>query len=371
MMDYDVAIVGAGPAGSATARRLAMQGRRVIVLERSVFDEPRVGESLAPAVRDPLVKLGLWTEFLALKPLPSFGTRSVWGSADVSQHSHLFSPYETGWHVDRLRFDHMLLQAAKSAGAEPKLAARIEHCAFGADGMPELIVSHCGDRTSIRARVLVDASGRKATLARSCKARHRVFDRLVGVAVLLSDPDASQHCYTHVEATEDGWWYTAPLPQHRTIVMLMSDADLVRAHRLDSEDAWRTALAKAAFTRARVGEKEPKWGPRIFSAISHRLIRSNESPTSWLAVGDAALSVDPISGSGVPRALNMAEAAADAISQTLDGDPEAIPRYEAERNRECTEYLVERASYYGYEQRWSRSPFWERRVHVLERSMAV
>lgn len=370
-MNYDVAIIGAGPAGSATARRLAAQGRRVVVLERSVFDEPRVGESLAPAVRDPLVKLGVWGEFIALKPLPSFGTRSVWGSPDINEHSHLFSPYETGWHVDRLRFDHMLLQAAASAGAEVRLGARVESCTFSDVGTHELRVAHRGVRTSLCARLIVDASGRKAALARSCKARHRVFDRLVGVAVMMSDRDSSQHCYTHVEATEDGWWYVAPLPHHRCVVMLMCDADLVRTHRFDSLARWRQAQRKAPFTQARTGDKEVQWGPRIFSAISQRLLRTEQSPAPWLAVGDAALSVDPISGSGVPRALNMAEAASNSIEQWLDGDLAAIQRYENDRNLDCTEYLLERASYYGYEQRWKHAPFWERRVDVLERAMTM
>lgn len=68
---FDAAVVGAGPAGSATARWLALQGWRVALLERTRFEAPRIGESLAPNVREPLCELGLWSEFLALVPLPS------------------------------------------------------------------------------------------------------------------------------------------------------------------------------------------------------------------------------------------------------------------------------------------------------------
>ena len=110
--DFDVAVVGAGPAGSATARWLALRGQRVALLERSRFDVPRVGESLAPAVQPLLVELGVWRQFLALKPLPSYGTRSHWGEATPRMHSHLLSPWGCGWHVDRRAFDLMLAQAA-------------------------------------------------------------------------------------------------------------------------------------------------------------------------------------------------------------------------------------------------------------------
>ena len=64
--EFDVAVVGAGPAGSATARRLARSGCRVVLLEQSRFDAPRVGESLAPSTNALLTELGVWPRFTGL-----------------------------------------------------------------------------------------------------------------------------------------------------------------------------------------------------------------------------------------------------------------------------------------------------------------
>ena len=123
---FDAAVVGAGPAGSATARWLALRGWRVALLERTRFEAPRIGESLAPNVQEPLRELGLWPEFLALAPLPSWGSRSLWGDAAQQSHSHLLNPYGCGWHVDRRAFDHMLAHAAVAAGRQP--LRRRERC---------------------------------------------------------------------------------------------------------------------------------------------------------------------------------------------------------------------------------------------------
>ena len=370
MTPYDVAIVGAGPAGAATAKLLAAAGHRVCLLEQSRFEAPRVGESLAAAVQGTLTQLSVWADFMALQPLPSFGTRSVWGSDAVSDHSHLATEYQNGWHVERQRFDAMLAQCAAASGAELRLGVRVKEYVSEEGGGLTLYVAEDSKLSEVQARFVVDATGRRTALARACKARHRVFDRLVGIAVEFHDPEARYHCYTHVEAAEDGWWYAAPLTRDRSIAMLMCDADLMREQDFDELEQWFLALNRAPLTLDRLSAGRVQWGPRLFPAMSQRLVRTQASPTHWLAVGDAALAVDPISGSGVLRALKAAQAAAITIQALLGGDTTALDRYEAERNADCTRYLLERASYYSYEQRYSRAPFWQRRVAVLERAMA-
>ena len=361
----DVAIVGAGPAGTALARRLALSGCRVVLLERSSFDTPRVGESLAPSVQPLLTDLGVWAQFVELQPLPSFGTRSAWGASTAEQHSHLLTPYLNGWHVDRLAFDRMMAQSAVRAGARLQIETRVVRCTQAANGGFVLHIAHGAEWSRVselQADFVVDASGRRTATARWFGARHAVFDRLVGVAAQFNDTSAESHCYTLVETTPDGWWYSAPVTRAHSMVMLMTDGDLARQQGTAAMPQWRIALQHGAHTDTRIGGATLRWGPRIFSAVSHRLIRDPADSTHWLAVGDAALAVDPISGSGVVRALRTALAAASTVLKTLSGDRIAQANYEAARDEECTAYLVERAAYYDIEQRWPEAPFWQRRA---------
>lgn len=273
---YDVIVVGAGPAGSASARRLAQSGCRVLLLERSHFDALRVGESLAPGVQPLLAELGVWRDFLDLGPLPSYGTRSVWGAADPQEHSHLATAYLNGWHVDRVRFDRMMAISANLAGAELQTGVRLLDCARSVDGTYSFrwARGHEGAADEIAtADFVIDATGRGAALARRFKARHAVFDRLVGVAASFDDPNAASHCYTLVETTPHGWWYSAPVGTARSVAMLMSDGDLVREGRLNHAKSWRAALAAAHVTRDRMSAGEARSGPQIYCAISQRLIR--------------------------------------------------------------------------------------------------
>jgi 2-polyprenyl-6-methoxyphenol hydroxylase-like FAD-dependent oxidoreductase len=172
-----------------------------------------------------------------------------------------------------------------------------------------------------------------------------------------------------VETTADGWWYSAPVANDRSIAMLMTDGDLARTHAQTTIAAWRAALQLAPLTAERIGAIDLCWGPRIVSAVSQRLLRT-EQTQHWLAVGDAALAVDPISGSGVIRALRTATAAAETVLASLNGDSAAIIDYENARNNECSQYLLERIGYYTAEQRWENSPFWRRRLEVLQRFSA-
>ena len=355
---YDVVVAGAGPAGAATALRLAAAGRSVAVLERSRFHQPRIGETLAPAVAPLLRDLGVWDRFVALHPLPSWGTRSVWDQPEPAEHSHLVSGYGSGWHVDRLAFDRLLADAATGAGAQIWTGTSVATCRH--DGAAWDVL--CSDGRRLRGRLLVDATGRRAFLGRSLGARRLGFDRLVAIGAGWDGMDLASEHYLLVESTADGWWYTAPLPADAMVGMLMTDADLCRRDGLAETARWHARLQAAAMTAARVGGAPPRSTPRVFSAASHRLTRPDDL-RPWIAVGDAALAVDPLTGSGVLRALRTAQAAVDTVSRLLDdpGDAAALlARHESARDGECTAYLTERARYYGTVRRYV-SPFWTRR----------
>lgn len=165
------------------------------------------------------------------------------------------------------------------------------------------------------------------------------------------------------------------------IAMLMTDADLCGRLRLTVAESWQAILQSTQATRQRLGPAHRISTPQVHCAHSQRLRRDGASDAGlWLAVGDATLAVDPISGSGVLRALRTARAAADTVSELL-ARPHAwkgtLAAYEAERDKECTNYLLERAQYYAAEQRFD-TPFWQRRqvmrlclADAADRTLAV
>src|SRR5882672_4257013 len=116
--EFDVAVVGGGPAGAVVSLCLARLGWRVALLEATTFDGERYGETLPPEINPVLRELGLWNSFQAISPLPSPGIISVWGESVPSETDFIRNPHGPGWHIDRNRFDEMLCTEATKAGAQ-------------------------------------------------------------------------------------------------------------------------------------------------------------------------------------------------------------------------------------------------------------
>ncbi len=358
---FDVAVIGGGPAGTATAIALARAGRSVAMLERSHYDRVRIGEVLPPAARLPLIELGVWDRFIAEGHAPSPGILSAWGQDEPYDNHFIFNPYGHGWHLDRRRFDAMLGLEAGEAGTKVYLGARVTSCLPVTSRGWQVEFTSNGKRDHLQATLLIYATGRACVLARWQGAKRIFYDRLVGLVGFFSASSAGtkDECQTLVEATKNGWWYSARLPDSRLVVAYMTDADLLPKGGMPVSEYWQDRLERAPNTRSRTSGWVPEAGIRSVAANSYRMDRLTGN--NWLVSGDAAIALDPLSSQGIYRALESGLLAAQAIENCLLGDQAALKEYARGIQRSFDKYLSMRTIVYGRERRWTSSVFWQRR----------
>jgi flavin-dependent dehydrogenase len=361
---YDVLVAGAGPAGSATALDLSRRGLSVALIEQDRYETRRVGETLPPMIRHQLTGLGIWEQFLECGPLESYGIRTAWETASPRHQDFVQNPYGCGWHVDRARFDAMLASAAAQAGAALFLPARAGSCTKGADGQWALEVTQDGAILNLSGRMLVDATGRKAVLASRLGAGADVVDRLIGAVTFSEKSEVAQ--WALIEAVEEGWWYSVPLPAERSGAQGENVAGMVFAYMTDSDlwletaRKWDELFEQAPLTFERAGCKPIPTPSQIVSAAS--VVRRPVTGPGWMATGDAALAFDPLSGQGVFKSIETGTRCASAIAAYFDGELNALAEYETWVDETYRSYLSMRAQFYGSVMRWPGSRFWKRRM---------
>ena len=285
---FDVAIVGGGPGGSATALSLKAHAPSlaVVLIEASRYQEIRIGETLPPPARPILEHLGVWEAFRAQGHREVHGTTAVWGAAAPLDNDFIYMPANTGWHLDRAAFDAMLAERAASQGVVLILDTRLR------DAMRVVKEWRLTLSTGriLFVRFIVDATGGAAAFARRCGARFVDSDRLIGIARFFEG--GAEDPRTLVEAFDEGWWYTAGLPAGRRIAACMTDADLARRMRLKEVETWRRMLAGMFNVGAMLRGSKPCSPVVIRSTESRRL--EPAAGDAWLAVGDAASRFDPM-----------------------------------------------------------------------------
>ncbi len=348
--------MGGGPAGSAAGLSLRSHapGLSVVQIEASAYTLPRIGETLPPPSRRLLEHLGVWEAFRRQNHAPVVGTTAAWGAPSAQENDFLFNRHGDGWHLDRTAFDAMLAGEAERRGV-----GRIESRVIDVDRKDGWSLS-LADGRELRARFLIDATGASATIARKLGARFVAADRLTGFVRFFEDRYGNDP-RSLVEAFADGWWYTAGLPGGLRIAACMTDADLGRSLGLGDPDSWSRRLDAAEQVSSRLQGTRPQGDVVIRAASSRRLDAA--AGEGWLAVGDAASVFDPLSSSGITKALRSGIFATYAIGDLLvKSDDRALERYRRYSQDEFEGYTRVRARYYNEERRWPESDFWRRRA---------
>jgi len=355
---FDLAIIGGGPGGAATAIRAAELGLPTVLVEAAPAPSFRIGETVPPDIEPVLRRLGVWERFLRDGHLPCAGACSAWAGPELAWQDGFTSRYGGGWHLDRAKFDGMLIEAAESAGATILRGERTAAVQRTPGGRWRLSLASRGP--SLRARFLVDASGRPAVFARRLGALRVRADRLVAAfAALPIDAGLPEVAHTVVESFEQGWWYAARVPGGNAVVSLFTDADIARRVST-SALAWHDLLVRTRHIYPMLGRPAPPRRVSLASAAS-QCLNPLHGP-GWVAVGDAATAWDPLASAGIFHALQAGREAAEAVAGALGGDSHGLEIYSRAVQQRFMRFLFERRWYYALETRWSTSEFWRRRA---------
>lgn len=350
--DFDVVVAGGGPAGTAAAQELSRAGWHVAVAQRTRRPLPPRAETLPGAARPVLERLGVADAVENGRHPRVVSRRSCWGSEVPRERPALLDPYGEGWYVDRTRFDAVLRAAAEAAGAN-WIDGSVQEIRPLHPRSFDLVLGGRGNGSLLRTRAVVDATGRGARVARGLGARPQRLNRLVAACATAAPAAGAAGESGLVEATETGWWYSAPLADGRYAVQFVTLAQLW------SEDRGVAGhLRSAARTAKRIDPRHIA-APVLTVADSTRLDRC--AGPGWVAAGDAATAHDPLAAAGLTMALRSGLRAAEALASWLrDGRGEGLETYDRMQRTAFDRYLSERARLYSLERRWPQCQFWAR-----------
>ncbi|MCI4669585.1 MAG: tryptophan 7-halogenase [Bacteroidia bacterium] len=357
---FDIVIIGAGPAGCAAALAIRKNAPHlsVCLLESAALARRRL-ESLSPMTAHFLKELGIWGSFLKEQFQAAYGTSAIWGSESPHYNEFIYQTHGHGWQIPRNQYDDFLRKECVSRGAELFLNASFKRQNWTSN-LWKLEVKIGEKEHTFSSKYVIDASGRNAAFTRQLGVRKRKADRLIGVYAnfWLTDRQRSHHGYTLVEARDRGWWYSAYTNDNSVLLGWMSDSDLIRQDGLSRKEMYLEKLQDAPHTCQRVQNFEKMSELSLYSASSY--ILDQVGGPNWVAVGDTAAAVDPLSSSGSLRALRFGIIGAYVAVDHFKGR-DSLSRYQKILSQEYDTYLQSKATHYGHESRWKAVEFWSRR----------
>jgi len=344
--DFDVGIIGGGPAGASMAAYLAKAGAKCVVFERDLFPRPHVGESLVPSSTRVFKDL----DFLAVMERERFPHKfgAVWTAAggrrefdhdwlgmapDVRADIRFEERDQPGvdqnytYHVDRGKFDNLLLQHANGFGAEVFQGVAVRDVRLEAGELPQICFALGQRQVHCKVRVVVDCSGRRTFLGNRLKLRikdpvfdqyaiHAWFEGYDRTAAMKKGSGKGDYIYVHFLPITNSWIWQIPITDSVTSIGVVTQRKHFAKRRearegffwesIASRPELHDALRKAEQVRPFTEEGDYSYAMQQITG------------DAWLMVGDSGRFVDPIFSTGVSIALNSSRFAHKDILRALE-----------------------------------------------------
>jgi halogenation protein CepH len=358
----DVIVVGGGPAGSTLAALVAMQGHRVVVLEKEKFPRHQIGESLLPSTIHGICRLtGVLDEIEKAGFVRKRGGTYRWGANpgtwtfSFSVSPKIPSPVSYAYQVERSKFDSILLNHARKMGADVRENSSVTAVLHGEERVSGVsYIDADGNDHTIHAKYVMDASGNKSRIYKEVGGSRKYSDFFRSIALYgyfeggkrLPPPNSGNILSA---AFDSGWFWYIPLSESLTSVGAVVRRELAEKVQGDPELALMALIEECPMIREYLqGAKRITTGE--YGQLRTRKDYSYHNTKFWrpgmALIGDAACFVDPVFSTGVHLATYSALLAARSINSVLAGivdEQSAFREFERRYQREFNafyEYLM-------------------------------
>ena len=335
--NFDIIVIGAGPAGASAAALLAEKGHDVLVVEKEKFPRYHVGESLIPFCYFPLKRLGLVDKLQQSESPKKYSVQFVRQNGVVSQpfyfFQHMDHPSSTTWQVWRSEFDALLLDKARQEGASVLEETKAQALLKDGDRVVGIrVVSKKSGTLELRAPLVIDASGRDCFSAVKEKWMER-DPKLKKISIWTyfrgakRDPGLDEGATTVAYLPNKGWFWYIPLSGDVVSVGIVAEHDyLFDGSTKELAEIFERETKKNAWIEEHLVPGEQFGEYYVTGEFSYR--NRYCASDGLVLAGDALGFLDPVFSSGVFLALKSGVMLADAASEALKAGDVTAERFE-------------------------------------------
>lgn len=326
-LDADVIIVGGGPAGAALGAYLGRAGIDHLILDKTHHPRAHVGESLSSMATRLLKEI----DFTPTLERAGFGVKrgiswTTWNGADSIDVSLDGSETDgAAYHVDRSKFDELLLTHARNNGSRVLSGANVDRVEFNRQGFATGISAKVSEsRFTLNARLIVDASGRSCLLGRQLRLiNSNENSQRFAIHSWFTNIDrgkSSTADYTHIHLLPEqlGWAWQIPITDEITSIGVVTDREPDMKSGGDVDQLFKHTVEQNPVLAARMSDAVRLREYRIDANFGYEMGRV--AGNGWLMAGDAAFFIDPIFPAGVSNAIYTAKIASEAIARAFAGN---------------------------------------------------